>query len=183
MKSVSYKWGRSNFTGSAILVGTLLLATAVSASDSHSLGIQGGWWVLELEYRTPFGLFIDVGVPWNTIAIDEDTELRPFEIKLGYQFGLDKYLRMRVGVRFAWFGKGDHFFKNVTCTEDAPDCGKVEKNLVSFEVGLRLEFPSGLAVGLEIPLLIGYHFDSKDPYYLLAQVLFSQIYIGYEYRF
>ena len=183
MKNGSSIRVRSNITASSILVGTLLLATAVSAGDSHSLGIQGGWWVLELEYRTSFGIFIDVGVPWNTIAIDEVDELRPFETKLGYQFGLDKYLRMRAGVRFAWFGKGDHFFKDVTCTEDAPDCGKVEVNLVSFEVGLRLEFPSGFTAGLEIPLLVGYHFDSNDPSYLPAQVLFSQIYIGYEYRF
>lgn len=178
-----FSLGRHSLSSSVILVLFLFTATSASAGDSHSLGIQGGWWVLELEYRAPFGLFIDFGFPWNTIALDTIDEPRPIEAKLGFQVGLDKYLRLRAGVRFAWFGKGDHLFKNVTCTEDEPDCGKVAMNLVSFEVGLRLEFPSGSTVGVEIPLLIGYHFDSQDPYYLPAQVLFSQIYIGYEYRF
>mgnify|MGYP001135930790 CR=1 FL=1 len=56
------------FAARVLVVVPLLLAPAASAADSHALGIQAGWWAAEIDYRTPFGLFVDVGVPYNTIA-------------------------------------------------------------------------------------------------------------------
>jgi len=179
---VPVKWSFDS-AAMVVLVASLLLVPAARAADSHALGVQAGWWVAEIEYRTPFGVFVDVGVPYNTIALDQVERPRPIQAKLGYQLGLYKHLKLRAGFRMAWFGEGEHLFADVSCPPDNPDCGKLEVNLFSIELGLRLEFPCGFIGGVDIPVLTGYHFDSKDPYYLPVQVMFSQVYIGYEFRF
>ena len=53
-----------------IIAATCWICTPALGEPGHSLSAQGGWWNVEAEYRAPFGLFVDLGVPWFAMVLD-----------------------------------------------------------------------------------------------------------------
>jgi hypothetical protein len=162
------------------LVAALLLAAPVPAraEGEHALGIQAGWWSVEAEYRAPFGLFIDVGVPWFALVLDGTMDgtdwFAAVGAKLGYQLSLSESWSLRFGVRDA-----ESIWHGCPCVDD--NAVTNVKTLVSFEAGARFEAPCGFVVGVDLSLYALMIGDSGniDHYWPGYSVLFSQAYVGF----
>jgi hypothetical protein len=162
----------------AVLWLTVGAPATASAAEGHALGVQAGWFSAELEYRAPFGLFVDVGVPWFALFLESTTSgvewYAAFEGKLGYQLPLSESWSLRFGVRDA-----ESVGHGCPCLdgEEVTDW----KSLISFEAGARFEADCGFVVGADLSVYSLWVHDSGHitHYWPGYSVLFSQAYIGY----
>ncbi|MBW1811700.1 MAG: hypothetical protein JRJ87_26160 [Deltaproteobacteria bacterium] len=150
-----------------------------NADYQHSLGVQGGWFNVEADYVTPFGLFADLGIPWFILALaydDSSDWFIPIETKLGYQFEISEGVKLRAGAR-AVFGFCE-------------GCGEGPwGTTVLFELGIRYEDSSGFLMGLELPVY-GLHVihdslhDTTDIMHLTKGIsfIYTQMYFGYAWK-
>jgi hypothetical protein len=152
----------------------------------HDLSLQGGWWNVEADYVAPFGGFVSAGVPWAAWLTDSLTGGTAWnaalEAKVGYQGKVLRDLHLRGGFRMAlavWQG-----------TQCLDSCPETETRFFGFaEVGLRYQHPGGFVVGVDIPVWGIKHSDDSDSRAAVRSmptwvaVLFSQVYVGYRWRF
>jgi hypothetical protein len=162
----------------AAIIG-LLLAPAVSRSETlQSLAVQGGWWNVEAEYRTPFGVFLNAGVPWFAILLDGGTGGTDWNFavggKLGYQIALSESFSLRFGIRDA-----QSIWRGCPCADSQPE--NYVKTFISFEAGVRFETSSGFLFGADLSayaFLVG-ESGSVEHFWPGYSLLFSQAYVGY----
>jgi hypothetical protein len=149
------------------------------AAEGHALGLQAGWWNVELEYRAPFGLFVDVGFPWFAYYLDSTIGGLDWnfaiEAKAGYQLALSDSWSLRFGVR-----DGQSVWHGCPCADDT-DVTNV-KTWVLFEAGARFETEPGFVVGADLVLYafqVGEH-GHVTHFWPGLSLAFSQFFVGWQ---
>ena len=170
--------GGMTFTSPSALGAETSLRTAAS--------VHGGWWDVGGEVQTPWGIFGGLGVPWiaytplfvysgheGTVAADA---------RLGYSTPQSDGLSLRALVLSAWIYQWGE-----PCGDG---CTVYEHKVYNFlSGGLRYRLPSGVLLGLEVPLVAvelnhsqerdetGWHAPEWFPPPIAAAL--TQAYVGY----
>jgi hypothetical protein len=171
------------YTAYAQTSSTVEPSNDTGSAAPHAAAVQGGWWNIEAEYRAPFRLFVDLGIPWVVFTLHATGDMWkvPFETKVGYQYDLSEQWKLRGGVRGAIsIERAKPCMDSCASTE--------EKSFLFLEFGARYEHPSGLVVGVELPLFVLEDFidifsGKTSSMEILLPVAFAQVYIGYQWRF
>jgi hypothetical protein len=169
----------------------LLAAVPAPAQDSgasHALAVHAGWWSVEAEYRAPFGLFVDVGIPWFASVLDSTTSGMEWDGAvggmLGYDYPLSESWSIRGGLRVAF-----SFSHGCSCL-DCPE----EHNTKSYgflEAGFLYRHSSGFIAGLTLPLyacddlheLLQGQAEGVESFIFPVSLAFTQAYAGYAWVF
>jgi hypothetical protein len=136
--------------------------------------LQGGWWSLEAEARSRWGVYLSLGVPWVAAPLSllsGATWVVPVGGRLGYDLSLGPRWSVRASVHAA------------VSVSNEVSCGcesNVETRVFGFaELGARYELPSGLVLGADLPVVgIRFPHHGFPPPESLA---FSQVYVGYRF--
>lgn len=146
----------------------------------YAFALQGGWWSLESELSTPWGVYLGLGIPYPAFFISTSSgRLVPLGVRLGYEFAWSSRWKLRAA---------GHFAAAVSSEKCYGDCTGREVYAVQlFEVGLRYEGPSGFVAGLDVPLVA--FGDGQKLYFgefgrlkAFAGPVFSQCYWGYRWH-
>jgi hypothetical protein len=166
----------------SIASGLCLLARAGEAAAS-AVSLQGGWWSVEGEWKTPSGIYGAVGVPWMGFLLSSGGGWTvPFSARVGYQYEASATWKVRGAARV-----GGTYGENRSC-----GCGHRETQTFGFvEFGIRYEAPSGFVAGLDLPLfafdqahdLVRGRTEGIEVFPPPLSLAFSQVYLGYSWEF
>jgi hypothetical protein len=132
-----------------ILVGCLR-TTSVLAEDVTTLGIQAGWMNVELDFKSRFGPFVNVGANWLLcmVGLDKNWDF-PVEAKIGWEFQAGQKWSLRAGIRGIRAPAG----KAVIPCDDCDKSGM--GMLILLELGIRSRWSPGFVAGLDLePLCV-----------------------------
>lgn len=168
---------------SLALVGVALPARADQAAPApivpiaQAFSLQGGWWSVEVEVKSRWGVYFALGVPWVAAPLtllSGATWVVPVESRVGY----DLALTPRWSLRGAVHGALSVSNENAKCGCQNPG---VETRVFGFaELGVRHEFPGGFVFGVDVPVF-AINFPRKG-FPPPASLAFSQAYVGYSWR-
>ena len=76
---------------------------ALDNNKSNEFSISLGWWNLETEWKSSFGFYTSIGVPWAAWLISPGStdRLVPFGFRIGYQYDYSEKLNFRGSTHFA----------------------------------------------------------------------------------
>ena len=165
------------------MVGGQASLARVDEDAASAVSLQGGWWSVEGEWKTPSGIYGAIGLPWMGFLLSSGPGWTvPFGTRVGYQYAASPRWKLRGSARFAGtYGE-----------ESGCGCGqRVARTFGFVEFGLRYEAPSGFVAGLDLPLLA---FDQAhdlargrpegvEVFPPPLSFAFSQLYLGYSWRF
>ena len=171
---------------SSVLFMLMFFPLTFAESDKRysEISVQGGWWNADVEWKSPIGIYSSVGVPWGAwlITFGSIKWLVPFSMRLGYQY---EYLHN-------WYFLSSLHFAGTYGRENIMlDSNEIVTRSYQFiEIGTRYENPSGMILGLDVPL-----FGFDDAHELFQgktegieifpppiSFAFTQIYIGYSWQ-
>jgi len=165
---------------SFIVIMLLSVPAGAQAEDrGQVVSVHAGWWSLEAEYRAPFGLFANVGLPWFTIVLDELTTGWDWDGAIGgavgYEVPLSESWSLRGDFRVAF--SFSHGCSCMDCEEE-----RQARSRGFLEAGFIYRHPSGFVSGISLPL---HTFDDlhegegMEHLFFPMSLGFTQVYLGY----
>jgi hypothetical protein len=148
------------------------IAKGGDGAAGPAVGIQGGWWSVEAEWRSESGVLLAAGVPWlgAVLTMGSAKWVVPYGFRAGYQHEFSRSFKFRGAAHVAG-----------TYGREAPcgGCGEIVKRTFGFlEIGGRYEARSGFVAGVDVPIAaLGK--NGRDLYPPPLSLAFSQAYVGF----
>lgn len=155
-------------------------AAAKSSFDPNggrgsAIALQGGWWSLEGEWRSRWGLYVAVGIPWAAFPLallSGATWAAPVGARIGYQYPFSARWSLRASAHAAFMVANEK--GKCGCASDEET---TQRTFLFAEAGIRYEGPSGFVAGADLPLY-GVRLASH-PFPPPESLAFTQVYVGY----
>jgi len=153
---------------------TVTQAASPAPARAAAFAVQGGWWSVEAEWRTRFGVYAAAGIPWVMVPLaimDHATWVVPVTGRLGYDLGLSPRWSLRANAHAATM------VANETGKCGCADLDPVWRTFLFAEVGVRYQSPSGFIAGVDLPV-----FAFSVPHQAFAppiSLAFTQLYLGH----